>query len=251
MIDDEDESFRTDTADEIRAAFGSVIGAILDGYEAPPGGGKVVEEVLLAQERIRRILAQRKTQKRASLRCGCELDYIDPTKETFMSEVKKCEATIGDLEHKRAACTKRGTELADERAAVALDAHTGNAKAAKRLAEIHSAIAMHGSELASLDAAIKAAGERLRQAQEAEARAEERRIALEIRKLAKELKEAGRIADEGLAMFADATNAMHHIVCRLNALGLGNPSALQFVSLGERAVRTVLMETAFRRAFEQ
>ena len=57
MIDDEDESFRTDTADEIRAAFGSVIGAILDGYEASPARRKAVEEVLLAHERIRRILA--------------------------------------------------------------------------------------------------------------------------------------------------------------------------------------------------
>ena len=167
-----------------------------------------------------------------------------------MTEVEKCETTIRDLEAKRAACVKRGTELADERAAVALDAHTGNAKARKRLDEINAAIAAHGSELASFDAAIKAASERLQQAQNAEAKAEQRRVALEIRKLAKELKEAGRIADEGLAMFADATSAMHHIVCQLSTFGLSNPSALQFVSLGERAVRTVLMETAFRRAFE-
>src|SRR5262249_43518711 len=157
--------------------------------------------------------------------------------ERLMNEVQKSEAVIADLETKRAACVKRGTELADERAAVALDAHTGNAKARKRLDEINAGIAAYGSELASFDAAIKAAGERLQQAQNAEAKAEERRIALEIRKLAKELKEAGKLADEGLAMFADATNAMHDTVCRLNALGLGNPSAMQFVSLGERAVR--------------
>ncbi|HMF28067.1 MAG TPA: hypothetical protein VKE42_04805 [Candidatus Cybelea sp.] len=57
MIDDEDESFRTDTADEIRSAFGGVIGAILDTHEPSPARRKAVEEVLLAHERIRRILA--------------------------------------------------------------------------------------------------------------------------------------------------------------------------------------------------
>src|SRR5690242_18631209 len=84
--------------------------------------------------------------------------------------IEKAETVLAELEAKRAACVKRGTELADERAAVALDAHTGNIKARKRLDEINTAIATHGSELASLGAAIKAAGERLQQAQAAEAK---------------------------------------------------------------------------------
>jgi hypothetical protein len=67
MIDDEDESFRTDTADEIRAAFGSVIGAILDGYEASPARRKAVEEVLLAHERIQRIFATAQNGKSSGL----------------------------------------------------------------------------------------------------------------------------------------------------------------------------------------
>src|SRR5262249_9734736 len=84
--------------------------------------------------------------------------------------VEKAETVIADLEAKRAACVKRGTELADERAAVALAAHTGDAKARKRLDEINAAIASHASELASFDAALKAAGERLLRAQSAEAK---------------------------------------------------------------------------------
>jgi hypothetical protein len=48
--------------------------------------------------------------------------------------------------------------------------HTGNAKAAKRLGEIHTALATQSSELASFDAALNAAGEHHAAAQAAKAR---------------------------------------------------------------------------------
>ena len=51
---------------------------------------------------------------------------------------------VADLEAKRGDAVRHGTELADERANVALAAHTGDDKAAKRLQEIHQAIAVHG-----------------------------------------------------------------------------------------------------------
>jgi hypothetical protein len=84
--------------------------------------------------------------------------------------VEQAESVVAKLEAKRAACVKRGTELADERAATALEAHTGNAKAAKRLGEIHTALATQSSELASFDAALNAAGEHHAAAQAAKAR---------------------------------------------------------------------------------
>jgi hypothetical protein len=43
--------------------------------------------------------------------------------------IQKAEAVVTSLEAKRAACIQKGTELADERANVALSAHTGDAKA--------------------------------------------------------------------------------------------------------------------------
>ena len=70
------------------------------------------------------------------------------------ASVTSAQAVVADLEAKRGVAIRRGTDLADERANVALAAHTGDEKAAKRLQEIHQAIAMHGSELASLDAAF-------------------------------------------------------------------------------------------------
>jgi hypothetical protein len=105
-------------------------------------------------------------------------------------------------------------------------------------------------ELKNIASAIAEAKRRVAEAKADEAAADQRRVAMEIQRLAKELREAGKLADEGLAMFLDATNAMHHAVSRFSSLGLNNPSSVQFVSLGERAVRTVLMETVFRRAFE-
>jgi hypothetical protein len=72
-----------------------------------------------------------------------------------ISDVEKYEGMIAELECKRAACVQRGTELAAERDGIALEACTGNGKAAKRLAEIHAAIAVQSSELATFDAAKK------------------------------------------------------------------------------------------------
>jgi hypothetical protein len=62
--------------------------------------------------------------------------------------VKEAEAVVAQLEQKRIKCVARGTELADERASIALLAHADNdAKARKRLNEINSEIAVHSSEL--------------------------------------------------------------------------------------------------------
>jgi hypothetical protein len=79
--------------------------------------------------------------------------------------VGSAQSVVADLEAKRTTAIQHGTELADERANVALAAHTGDEKAAQRLQEIHQAIAVHGRELASLDAAIRAAGDKVAAAQ--------------------------------------------------------------------------------------
>src|SRR5262245_11737392 len=100
------------------------------------------------------------------------------TKKLSAAEAEK---TLADLQAKRPACVARGTDLADERAAVALDAHTGNAVARKRLDEINAAIAAHGSELASLDAAIAVAKHNVESAKANETAAEQKRCAGEAR----------------------------------------------------------------------
>ena len=71
------------------------------------------------------------------------------------------EAILADLTAKRAHCQRHGIELADQRAQIALKAHTGDIPARERLDQINAAIASHGSELASYDAALQAAGAKL------------------------------------------------------------------------------------------
>lgn len=103
-----------------------------------------------------------------------------------MTDVEKAEKIVADLEAKRAASIARGTALADERANTAFGAHTGDGKAAKRLEEIHIAIATHASELASLDAALRTATDKVDTARHAAAQAEDQNQARELRVVLKE-----------------------------------------------------------------
>jgi hypothetical protein len=166
------------------------------------------------------------------------------------NSTEAAEKVLADLVAKRDSVAQ--ARAADEAAMadVAFEAHTGDQRAEAKLETLKERVLRKDLELRSIDSAVQVAKEKVALAQAEEAKANEKRVALEIQRLTKELREAGKLADEGLAMFLDATNAMHHVVSRFSSLGLGNPSAVQFVSLGERAVRTVLMETVFRRAFE-
>ncbi len=164
--------------------------------------------------------------------------------------VEKAEAIVADLENKRAACVQRGTELADERANVALAAHTGHAKAAKRLEEIHHAIVRHGSELASLDAALRAAGDRLVAAKAAEARSADATAAKELRSVLKEFLNHVRVLDDALSIVAAAGNDMRETLTRMHQLGAATPSYEQLDSLGARCLLTACAATPWRRHFE-
>jgi hypothetical protein len=68
-------------------------------------------------------------------------------------------------------------------AGVALAAHTGDKVARKRLDEINALVTTHASELASIDAALRAAGERVVTARAAAEREAAKANAAEIRKL--------------------------------------------------------------------
>jgi hypothetical protein len=111
--------------------------------------------------------------------------------------VKNAEATVASLEQKRIKCVAHGTELQDERANVALAAHTGDVKARKRLDEINSEIAVHTSELAGLDAALRAAGEHLEEARQREASRADRESALALRAEVKALIACGSTRQAG------------------------------------------------------
>jgi len=165
--------------------------------------------------------------------------------------VKKAETVIADLEAKRAACVKRGAELADERAAVALAAHTGDAKARKRLDEINTAIATHASELASFDAALKAAGERLLRAQSAEAKKNASKAAKQLLTMADAIVQHAQSLDDANAIRVEASRALADELMQMRSLaqGLGMfvPSHEQLFAMGSRADQTATMQTPWAR----
>lgn len=87
----------------------------------------------------------------------------------------KLKKFLTNLQAKHSRLVARGVEIGDERANIAYQAHaTGDAKAEKRLAELHREAAEHASVLASLDAAIKTATEKLEKARQAEAQKADR-----------------------------------------------------------------------------
>jgi hypothetical protein len=132
------------------------------------------------------------------------------------------------LEHKRERCVQRGRELSDEQAATAFAACTGDAKAAKRLTEIHNSLAVHSSELASFDAALRVAGDRLAAAEKTRAREVERERGIEIIGVLERLKAAGREVDDALAAMVAAGDVVHQATDELHRLDDPEQSASSF-----------------------
>jgi uncharacterized coiled-coil protein SlyX len=128
-----------------------------------------------------------------------------------ITEVQKI---IAQLEKKRAVCIKHGTELNNERANVALDAHTGDAKARKRLDEINVAVATHQSELQSLDAALRAAADKLAKARDHEARSADRALANEVKKVCEDFVASAERLDALGAEYAENAEAMEQLGAR-------------------------------------
>jgi hypothetical protein len=168
-----------------------------------------------------------------------------------MSEVEKFEALAADIERKRADCVRRGTELADERAAISLAACTGDAKAAKRLTEIHAALAAHSSELASVDAALKAAAEKLAVAERNAAQEEDRKAARRLRTVAQRMKQRGKNLDAALAIVTEELVGLQADVSEIHgACGSQFPSHQQRDVFCYQALLTALKRTSFDRRFE-
>jgi hypothetical protein len=144
-----------------------------------------------------------------------------------MNDIDQANHVLNNLRQKREHCVKRGRELTDERAAIALAGHTGDKVAAKRLLEINAALALHNSEIESIDAALKSAGEKLSAAQAAEAHAAARQKAAEAQKLVSELAEVFPYLDKHLTEAARALVAIYDGVSQLHAAGFAFPSDAQ------------------------
>ena len=166
------------------------------------------------------------------------------------NSVEIAERTLRDLQekHDRVAATRADDDR--EMGNVSYKAHSGDTEASKRLDSVVERMLRRDLELKSITSAIMVAQQNLVEAKADEAAADQRRVALQARSLLASLRDAGKTCDEALATFAAGSDVMRRIIQEINALGFHHPTGMQYMSLGERAVRTALVNTAFSRAFE-
>jgi hypothetical protein len=164
-------------------------------------------------------------------------------------QINDAEKVLSDLQATHARLIARGFEIGDERANIAYQAHTGNnAKAEKRLAELHREAAEHSSALAGLDAAIKTATAKLAKAQQDEAHSADRAAAKRLRTVCAEFSAAAELADARAMEFIAACQALEEAGAAMSAHNLP-PSGQQRISFFSRAVFTFLLNlpAAWRR----
>jgi hypothetical protein len=147
------------------------------------------------------------------------------------SDVEQAERTLATLRQKREQLIARGHSLGEDAGKISYSAHTGDGQTRKRLDKLNAEIALHDSELRSLDAAIAEAAARVQQAQAAEAQVADRQTAEEARKLVRELAECFAYVDKHLAAAADGLITVERGFAQLRGLGLTHPTDVQ-VRLG-------------------
>src|SRR5262249_41963789 len=132
-----------------------------------------------------------------------------PDNQTIPPTVSDAERVIGDLQAKRDALVEHGRQLDQVRASYAFAAHALSDQAARRaLDQVNKETAEHGSELASLDAAIKTAQQRLEAAQRHEAKQAEREQAVALRDALARFQQHAAGVDAALQMLVESCNGM-------------------------------------------
>jgi len=141
--------------------------------------------------------------------------------------VADAEHAIGNLQAKRAALLARGKQLDEVRASNAFAAlANGDAKARQRLDALNRETAEHGSELASIDAALKTATARLEAAQRAAAKAAQAGHAAAIREEWTAAQQDFADIDAGLSFAVGAMNRVFERYLRMQQHGLRPPPQL-------------------------
>jgi hypothetical protein len=172
-------------------------------------------------------------------------------KPTIPPTVADAEAAISNLEAKRDALVERGRQLDEVRASYAFAAHARDDKTARaKLDQVHRETAEHGSELASIDAALVTARQRLEAARRHEAKAADREQAKELRVVLDQFVQTATQLDQALADVAALGHNLHQIQARMRDLGAPVPNSAQLDSLGYRCLLTACASTPWSRHFE-
>jgi hypothetical protein len=168
-----------------------------------------------------------------------------------ITSVADAEQAIARLEGKRSELLARGNELATVRASVAYKAlNDEDAPAKQKLDQINKESVSHSHELASVDAALVTARQKLEAAQQHEAKQAAREQAKELRLVLDQFVETATQLDEALADVATLGHNLHQIQARMQELGAAVPNGAQLDSLGFRCLLTACAATPWHRHFE-
>jgi hypothetical protein len=172
-----------------------------------------------------------------------------------MNDIEQAEKTLAGLKQKREALVAHGHSLGEAQGRISYSAHTGDKAARAKLDKLNGEAALHDSELRSLDSAIAEATARVERARQAEAQAQGRGVARELLKRAARLVELAQSLDDAAAIRVECSRVIAEELAQMrqlaHGLGVFVPSEQQFLSLGERAERTTLMEMPFHRIAER
>jgi hypothetical protein len=172
-------------------------------------------------------------------------------KSTIPPTVNDAEATIASLKAKRDALVERGKERDQVRASIAFQALARDDETARRkLDQVNKETVEHGSELASIDAALVTARQRLEAAQRHEAKAADREQAKALRDAVRQFVQHAAGVDSALEVLVSSCNGLQESLTLMHRCGSNFPTDAQLQSLGHRVLLGALSKTVFRRNFE-
>jgi hypothetical protein len=136
-----------------------------------------------------------------------------------MTATDEANEVLAELSRKREKTVAHWEDLTAERSALAFAAHVEDDKAAKKRLDIIAADAFKiDGELATIDAAIRVAKERVEQAKAEEQRAEDREAARALRQAYQGFVKLADIADEHLRSFVAAAGELKRTVDAIHAI---------------------------------
>jgi chromosome segregation ATPase len=165
--------------------------------------------------------------------------------------VADAEAAISRLEQKRSELLARADELASNRGSVAYKALSEDDAAARAtLDRITKQSIEHGSELASIDAALVTAKQKLEVAKQHQAAQRDRDNARELSVVLDQFTQTAAELDRVLADVARLGHTLHQIQAKMYSLGSPVPNGAQLDSLGFRCLLTACAATPWHRHFQ-
>jgi hypothetical protein len=167
------------------------------------------------------------------------------------TSVADAEHAIGNLQAKRDALVTRGNELATIRASVAYKAlNDDDAAARSALDRVNKETTELGAAVASLDAALVTARQKLTAAQQHAAKAAERAQAQALRAALRQFIQHAAGVDGALEVLIASCNGLQEALNAIHRCGSSFPTDAQLQSMGGRVLLGALGKTPFRRNFE-